>query len=364
MGRPRKPPLKLQATKDIGESLGDFSVPAPRSMPEIPKTPKVRQSGHFVEQKLRYKTPYQPTLFDALSSDTLGKVEKYELKAEGIRLTTAEERLLNTLYRLLRDTSKTTKDTGSPDFYAGNVESRMIPYGGADQKSRSVHIRIARADLYKAYLDNPDYSGKEIQEINKTLERLAEKRFLLKYDRVRKVKVGSREENRTDRIEEVQSLVRVVNFTKDLTDAEVLRLNGGDEAIRQAKGELVIAFNPILTDQINSKYVEYPEDINRRTVLAAGGNPNKVTESMVRLRDYLMQAISAKRYRIELNKERLPYVLGLENYVAQGRKKLLAESIARDFQAAKNLGLLLDVEETVGAEGQDKLVFTLNKDFE
>ena len=78
--------------------------------------------------------------------------------------------------------------------------------------------------------------------------------------------------------------------------------------------------NPIFRDQIDTKYIEFPEDMQKRLVIAAGGH-KKVTASMQILLEYLLREISASRYSPQINEDKLPYMLGLEKYVKQNRKK-------------------------------------------
>lgn len=331
-----------------------------------PKVPKVRQSGHFVDSKLKYNYPAknqdQPSLFDRLSPELQGEVAKEEIKYEGIRLTPAEDRLVNALYSLLKEKSE-TKDADSEKFYKGNYEtSELVPFG--KEQVKPTHVRIVPAELYRAYLGNDNYSGKEIRDIRKTLDALTDRRFLMIYDRTRTVQVGKRTETRIDRIEMFKRLVAVVKATWDMTPDEAARLSQGDERVRDRKGELIIALNPILTDQINSKWVEYPQDINRRTIIAAGGDHRKVTEAINTLRDLCLSELSKGRNEFERNAERLPWLLKLDNYVKQGRKKLLGEAIEKAVTACKNLGLILDVTTGTGAEGQIKYTFKLNPNFQ
>jgi len=356
----KQPPS--EPTTEAG-AIGLFKVtPSPVSEPS-PKVPKVRQSGHFVDQKLKYDFPVndQPRPFDLIDPNTIGEVEKWAVKCEGIRLTVSEDRLVMTLSSLLKDKSE-SKDADSKNFYAGNhPTTEVVPWG--EEYVKRPHLRVVPAELYKAYLGKEKYSGQEIKDIKKTLASLADKIFLMTYDRVRKVQVGNKTENRTDRIEMVKRLIEIVSYTRDLTDAEVAKLDKGDERIRQAKGELIIALNPILTDQINSKYVEYPWDINRRMVLAAGGHPRKVTQAMILLRDYMLRELSAKRYACQINADKLPYLLKLDNYVKQSRNDLLRKTIEKAIQTCMNLNLILKVVQDRGAEGQDKYTFFLNRDF-
>lgn len=366
---PREDNPKDQAGLD--KEASRFIAPVNR-LPEAGasagKAPKVRHAGHFVDQKLKYNNPAkqfdQLNLFDRLSPELKGQVQKFEIKYEGIRLTVTEDRLLNALLSLLREKSE-NKAVDSDRFYKGNYEdARNAPVNWAGEDVKPAMIRLVPAELYKSYLGNTEYSGKEITEINKTLSALADRRFFITYDRVRQVQVGKKLENRTDRIEKTQPLINIVKYTPDLTDQEKARLDKGDKRIRQERGELIIAFNPVLTDQIHSKYVEYPSDIGRRTMIAAGGHPNMVTQAINTLRDYMLRELSSKRTTCEINADKLPYLLKLDNYVREGRKKKIKETIDKAVQACQNLGLLIDVTEEVGAAGQIKYVFNLNPDFE
>lgn len=330
------------------------------------KVPKYRQSGHFVDEKLKYPVPreYQLTLFDLISPATKQKIEesKLEVTAEGIKLTTAEHKLVHALNKILYEKSQ-NKNTKSEAFYAGNLPSELMPYGGNGLQARSAVLKFKPSELYKAYLGHDDYSGHDINFINATLHQLESKRFLIKYDRVKKVTINKKQETRTDRLEDFQSLIKIVSFIPDLTDEEKHKLDRGGSSVRQTKGELIVALNPIFTDQIDTKFVEFPADFNRRLVIAAGGH-NKVTASMQTLMEWMLREISNKRYKTELNHDKLPLVLGLEKYVKQNRKKLLQERIEKDINAIVNMGIIQSYEVTGNSTGGLKWVFHLNKDYE
>lgn len=339
-------------------------APKTSNLPATPKkTPKIRHSGHLVDQKLKYNNPQnkQLTLFDILDPTIKGLVEKYEVTSEGIQLSPGEDKLLNAIYSLLKEKSE-SNDQNSDKFYQGNYEaSSLVIFGG--EQVKPPHLRVIPAELYKAYVGHNDYSGRDIEDINATLKSISQKQFLMKYDRVRKIKKEDKTENRTDRIERCEKLIEIVRYTRDMTDDELAKLNNGDLRISQTKGELIIALNPILTDQIHSKYVEYPQDINRRTIIASGG-AHSVTIAINRLRDYFLREISSKRHECQINVETLPFILKLDKYVKQGRRKLLKESIEKAIQACVNLGLLRDWSLEPGAQGQLKYIFKLNMNFE
>jgi hypothetical protein len=154
-----------------------------------------------------------------------------------------------------------------------------------------------------------------------------------------------------------------MRFFDGLNEYENKELDAGNLKIRSSRAELLIALNPILTDQIQSKYVEYPMDINRRTLIAAGGHYS-VTPSVIVLRDYLLRELSNKRSIREINEDALVHLLRLTKHLKECRQKLIQRSIKSAVQTAINLGLITHHERCIGAEGQWKYIFYLNPDFE
>ncbi len=326
------------------------------------KSQKYRQSGHLVDGKLKYNMPDRPSLFDSLMPETIQKIEesKLEVKVEGIKLTPPENKLTHALNFILHEKSQ-NKNTKAGNFYSGNLPSQIVPYG--NDKQKAAVLKFKPAELYKAYMGKDDYSGADIQYINTVLYQLESKKVLIKYDRIKKIKNGKKEEFLTDRIEDFQSLIKIISFIPDLTIEEKEMLDKGDSSIRETKGEMIIALNPIFTDQIDTKFIEFPADTNRKLVIAAGGH-NKVTSSMQTLMEWMLRELSAKRKKIEINEETLPYMLGLENYLNQGRKKKLNERIDKDVQAMINLGILLEFSKQPNSIGGMKWVFHINPDYE
>lgn len=85
---------------------------------------------------------------------------------------------------------------------------------------------------------------------------------------------------------------------------------------------------------------------------------------MQTLMEWMLRDLSAKRYKTEINEENLPYMLGLEKYVKQNRKKLLKERIEKDVHAMINMGIVLEVEKKPNSTGGVKWIFHLNKEYE
>ncbi|MCB1115575.1 MAG: hypothetical protein KDK71_03800 [Chlamydiia bacterium] len=327
---------------------------------------KIRHAGHFIDQKLKYKGPEQNqmTIFEAIESNpTKEKIEKYGIAVTsvGVKLTPPEDKLLGALQKLLHVKSQNL-DPNSPDYYKGNVEASMVPFG--KEKKESPRIRIKPGELYRAYLDSDRYSGLDIKFIKETLMNLSAKKFLMIFDRKRQVEQNGKIKTLTDRIEEFQSLIQVIKYTEGMEDSELAKASTGDDTIFEHKGELIIGFNPILVEQINSKYIEYPSDISKRMVLAAGGHHKKVTQAMIILRDYMLRELSSKRTKVEINKDRLAHQLQLHNYIETRQKKRIEKIISDAIQTLKNLGLIISAELVEGSLGQLKYVFLLNSSFE
>src|SRR5690606_9705774 len=95
----------------------------------------------------------------------------------------------------------------------------------------------------------------------------------------------------------------------------------------------------------------------------ASGGGRKVTESIIRLRDYLLREISSKHEKATVNVDTLPYILGLDNYIKQRRRKLINARIDEALDAVIKMGLVAKINKMKGAKGQEKIEFILNLSF-
>jgi len=327
------------------------------------KASKVRHSGLFTDNKLQhYDQKKKQNKFENLSPELKEFIKSsgVTIKTLGIKLTTSEDKLVNALYKLLHDKSE-NKKTESTEYYKGNEIGELLAYG--NEKIQPSILKIWPSELYREYTGKDDYAGQDIINVNNILKNLSEKKYVIIYDKQRLIKSGKKEEKVTDRIEEVAPLIRILSYFDSLTDQQVKKLDSGDRSLREKKTELIIAFHPIITDQINSKYIEYPEDINRKTMIASGG-PLRITESIIDLRDYLMRELSNKRYNPEIDEETLIDQIRLRDIAKSGRRKRLHQRISDAIEANKKLGLILESKTDKGSKGQVKHIFTLNKNFE
>lgn len=359
--------MKKKATIEPEKAVLQI-VPEKSALPEFKeKVPKFKISGHSVDQKLAYKQPsrLQTNIFDTLSpviKNEIRKDLKEEVAVQGIGLTISEDRLLNAILKMLWE--KSTKDKYGNLIKAGNKDPHKNSYG--DETTDFPTLAFTAAELYKEYTCRDDYAGSEAQHIKETIFNLEQKKFLIIYKRkFSRSNAKGEIEHIEQRIEEYLPLLRVKSFY-ELTPEEALRIDSGDKTLKEEKAQVIIVLNPIFIDQIDTKFIEYPNDINKRTAIAAGGHM-RVTPAINTLRDYLLRSISANRGKdvcqAEINLDKLPFLLGLDKYIKQRKRKKMEEIIEKAIETVIKLEIALTYVRVTGSMGQDKIIFDLNLDY-
>ena len=277
---------------------------------------KYRQSGHFIDNKLRYPK------------------KDIHVSVDRMIFTEAEERLLHALSKLLRDNSQNINPYEN-DYYLGNESTVKSKYG--NKVVPIPVIRFKRTDLYRAYYDTSEISGAQGRFVDGLLKSFSMKKYLIKYDRIHK---GPKNETLTDRIEENAALIRILNFLPNLTNEEKNKLDQGDVSIRKYKEEIIIAFSHIFIDQLSGKYIEFRDNTTSELKNAAGGF-NKITTCMHKLMQWSLREISGKRYRTSINESNLIRMLELETYDKASRKKLVNKRISDAISVVKKMGIIV-----------------------
>ena len=318
------------------------------------KIGKFRRSGHLTDQILKYNYPKdrQPSLFDILQSETLKDIEVAGVEVaqivEGIKLSPSETKVIDCLCKLLHETSQTS-DAKKEDYYSGNIGYELVEYGG-DKNTPAPKLAFTLYELTREYKGGEYVAGKDIENVKQILTELDNKRFLLSYVETTRKKDGGRIERK---IEDFRKLIQIVKISQTEYSKENIELS--------KKEETVILLNPIFKRQIDSKFILYPDDINRRTIIAYGSH--NLSDIALRLRDYLIRELSSKRYQPEINLDKLYYLLA-EKWMRESRKKKVKEYTEKALETVKALGLLLSYEIKTASTGEPKIVFTLNKDWE
>jgi len=317
---------------------------------------KFKRSAHLTDQILNYNYPKdkspQLSFFDSLLDRTKKDIEVTGVDRkeiiEGIKLSPSETKVIDCLCKLLHETSQTL-DPKKKDYYSGNIGYELLEYGG-DKNILAPKLAFSLYELTREYKGGDYVAGKDIENIRQILTELASKRFLLSYVETSKKKDGGRIEKK---IEDFKKLIHIVKISETEYNKEDIELS--------KKEETVILLNPIFRRQIDSKFILYPNDINRRTIIAYGSH--NLSDIALRLRDYLMRELSSKHYEPEIRLDKLYYLLA-EKWMRESRKRKVKEYTEKALQTVKALGLLITYEIKTASTGEPKVVFNLNKDWE
>ncbi len=315
---------------------------------------KFKRSGHLTDQMLKYNYPKdrQPPLFDILQSETLKDIEVARVEVtqivEGIKLSPSETKVIDCLCKLLHENSQTS-DAKKEDYYSGNIGYELVEYGG-DKNTPAPKLAFTLYELTKEYKGGEYVAGKDIENVKQILTELDSKRFLLSYVETTRKKDGGRIERK---IEDFRKLIHIVKISQTEYNKEDIELS--------KKEETVILLNPIFRRQIDSKFILYPNDINKRTIIAYGSH--NVSDITLRLRDYLLRLHSSPKMSREITLDRLYYLVA-EKWMRESRKKKVKEYTEKALETVKAMGLLLSYEIKTASTGEPKIVFTLNKDWE
>ena len=161
----------------------------------------------------------------------------------------------------------------------------------------------------------------------------------------------------------METQFQIKHCKKSIIDLDLATLSYGVGDIEQyKKTETIIVLHPIFRRQIDSKFILYPNDINRRTIIAYGSH--NVSDIALRLRDYLMRLLSSPKLPREIKLDRLYYLVA-EKWMRESRKTKVKQYLEKALDTVINLGLLEKYEITTAkTTGEPKVEFTLNKDFE
>ena len=320
--------------------------------PESPKG-KFKRSGHLGDQVLKYNSTNkdQLSLFDSLKTETIEHLEVAGVEVseavEGIRLTGSETKIIDSISKLLHDKSQNI-DPSKLDYYSGNNDVQMIPYEG--EKTPLPKIFVTLYDLTKEYKGGEYVSGKDLENVSKTLQILSSKKFLLRYKEVIFKKDGSRSEKQ---IETFRNIIDVPNLQEREFNKEGIEIS--------KKEEKLIILHPIFRRQIDTKFILYPEDITKRTVIAYGSH--NLSEGVVRLRDWLMREKSYKHYKPEIYLHNLLDLVA-EKYMRNSRKARAKSILNKSIETMITMGLIHKTRKTKGASGEEKVIFYINEDWE
>jgi len=331
-----------------------------RGLPEIQVKDEVKgkykRPGHLTDQILKYNYPKdkscQLSLWEALGDGTktdikVAGVEVTEV-VEGIKLTPSETKVIDSLCKLLHENSQTLEPK-KEGYYTGNLNPELVEYG--DSETSAPKLAFTLYELTKEYLGiDKKVTGKDMRNVKKILTDLDKKRFLVRYIETTHKKRGGRVEKQIEDFSKIIHIIKIKEYDKNNNPID-LKYNDTE-----------VLLNPIFRRQIDSKFILYPNDINKRTIISYGSH--NVSDIALRLRDYLLKELSLKHYEPEIMLDRLYYLVA-EKWMRESRKKKVKEYTEKALEVVTGLGILENYKiVTAKTTGEPKVVFTLNKDFE
>jgi len=343
----------IQPLPGIGGGSGFNPLPKQEGGVEVEKKGKFRRSGHLTDQILKYNYPKdrQPSLFDNLQSETLKDIEVAGVEVaqivEGIKLTPSETKVIDSLCKLLHQSSQTAEPKGD-NYYTGNLSPELVDYSG--EVTPAPKLGLTLYELTKEYKGGDSISGKDVENVKQILTELNNKKFCIRYTEVTTGKGGEWIKK------EYEKFRPIINL-----DLASLSYGVGDiEHYKQT--ETIIVLHPIFRRQIDSKFILYPNDITKRTIIAYGSH--NVSDITLKLRDYLMRLLSSPKLPREILLDRLYYQLA-EKWMKESRKTKVKQYTEKALETMINLGLLESYKiEKAKTSGEPKVVFTLNDKFE
>lgn len=339
----------------VGGGSGFNPLPTIERGLEVKEKGTFRRSGHLQDQMLKYTYPLkdkkgQLSIFDALQEGTKKDIEVTGVEVteivEGIKLTPSETKVIDCLCKLLQENSQTLEPE-KEDYYSGNLLPKLVPYGG-DENTPAPKLSLTLYELTKEYKGGEAIGGKDVENLKQILTELDNKKFLIKYTEQTKGTKGAWIKK------EYEAFRKLIYLDKATLSSGV----GNIEHYK--KSETVITLNPIFRRQIDSKFILYPNDINRRTIIAYGSH--NLSDITLRLRDYLMRELSSKRYSPEIGLERLYYFLAAK-WMKESRKRKVKKYTEKAIETVKALGLILSHEIKTTTTGEHKVVFYINKNW-
>lgn len=330
---------------------------APLVAPEEGKPKgKFKKSGHLVDEQLKYSYPKdgnsQLSLFSQLRPDTrevMALYPKVEAKniVEGIRLTPAEDRVVDCLCKLL-DKKSQNVDPKNNTYFTGNSESKIVNNYGPEP-TLAPGLAFTLYEITKEYKGGEAIGGKDTANVMSILTALDTKKYLIRHTEKRFNKATKDWKKRE--IEGFQKLIDILKVTET---------TGLGEREHSKETDFIILLNPIFRGQIDSKFILYPNDIHKRTMIAYGSW--NISDIALRLRDYLVREISSKRYKREVYLDRLYYIVA-EKWMNESRKGKVKEYLQKAIETCEALGIIESYETKTGATGEPLIVFHLNKDW-
>ena len=341
----------LQGTEEAipKEDLGFLKAPRPEptARPVTKEAPLVKVGLHAELQKFGHRPdPRQPGLFDRFLDETKKEIEKRDVDVIGIDITPAQEQALFGLQTLLTRTN-----------YKGNLPGEMIDDRGFKFKGHLPALEFTPAQYLEACglkksltgRGKEEYDGKDRAEALQALVDLARKQVLFVYKKEYRVEnpATKKRELRIDRVETIDTLIKIIRGWEALTKKEDVTLDRGSstEATDDKLKAIAIKPAPILVQDRDSYFVLKPANYLQEISMKYPW-PNRPSKFTIRLINWLIAQAELKRRKrqplvIEENIEEIAYHLRMGAWIDTGQKARIRQIITKGYKIAQELGYLL-----------------------
>lgn len=339
---------------DVAKAVGGVLI---KVIKELEKTNigHFKISAHLIEQTLK-EDRIQLGLFDPIRAEEIQSIEN-KSSIDGIDLTASEHKIIYSICKLLHNKSQ-TKDPTREDYYTGDAGAIMVPSKSIEAPGEKVPAPRIYCTLYeitREYLGGANPSGKHIENVESILTDLKDQKFRFTYKQTIKKKGKA-------------DIERVITGERPLLHIDLATEKVGEEETLREK---IITLEPIFRNQIESKFLLYPQDHIKRIEEAWGSK--KIPSFLYSMVDYLNSIRSAKGEQPKgRNAREIKHSIYVSNLfkkidpktLSQGRKTRIQNNTEKALDLCKNIGLLADYEIGTGKTGEKMYIFYINKEWE
>lgn len=311
----------------------------------------IRQTRDWIDSKLDTR----------LGKESKSPADVQFYQDSRIRLSQAEDRLIHSLLVMLSKNSETT-DQNSPNYYMGNQEKGSILLKGLDTTENlpceitfdTARLQIKPHELYTTYSGTDDYSGEQSSFIINSLTELTKKKFnLLLLSNL----------NNTRKRTTIKTFLPLWQLFIINPDQSVIQVNDliNNSIAVSENCFLLFKFSPIFTSNIRERYIELPEDMHLRIVVAA--KCKRISECVHIIRDFLLREKQHKRYTVFRDEDTLVELCNLQKPWKKGRKKEIRTKLNKALEIFQTIGLIKKFTLKQGKRGQNQYEIHVNLDF-
>lgn len=337
--------------------------------------------GQIVDERLKHSLQNgykEPSLFDFFPDARLPEQyrkmqiteEKFSEYADINDLSTEEWKIYETLCKFLQNKSQNITDPADkPSYYIGNIDADKVPGGnllpyGKDKTYWPI-IDYNAYEFCKELAGDRNIGGNEIKEMDKTIRALADKK--VKFITKEKDKDGKTGRWVEYKIAHLDNLFKILNIDVSY---------GKDDIQEGTYKKEVLLLHPSIKRRLDNYYVEYPQDINEKIRNVYRNTKGARVDDNLKL--FLLKEKSLKHYTTTpLALDKFYCMLNEEYWIIRHRKSLLKKQFQTAWPKMVEMGLLVpDPEKDAsgnlsglpyriysGSQGQDLIIFFINKDF-